>query len=77
MINIDELGSRIILSLADGKLLITESTLFGLILAVILAAVGIWLGSGLKTVPKGKQIVAETIVGWIYKYTRENMGEEN
>ena len=66
MINIDELGSRIILSLADGKLLITESTLFGLILAVILAAVGIWLGSGLKTVPKGKQIVAETIVGWIY-----------
>ena len=67
MINIDELGSRIILSLADGKLLITESTLFGLILAVILAAVGIWLGSGLKTVPKGKQIVAETIVGWIYK----------
>ena len=77
MINIDELGSRIILSLADGKLLITESTLFGLILAVILAAVGIWLGSGLKTVLKGKQIVAETIVGWIYKYTRENMGEEN
>ena len=77
MINIDELGSRIILSLADGKLLITESTIFGLILAVIFAAVGIWLGSGLKTVPKGKQIVAETIVGWIYKYTRENMGEEN
>ena len=66
MINIDELGSRIILSLADGKLLITESTLFGLILAVILAAVGIWLGSGLKTVPKGKQIVAETIVCLLY-----------
>ena len=66
MINIDELGSRIILSLAGGKLLITESTLFGLILAAILAAVGIWLGSGLKTVPKGKQIIAENIVGWIY-----------
>lgn len=77
MLEFDELGPRIILSLADGKLLITESTIFGIIVAVILAVMGIWLGSGLKTVPKGKQVVAEIIVGWIYKYTRENMGEEN
>lgn len=76
-INFDDLGPRIIFSIADGKVLITESTVLGLIIAVILAVLGIWLGSGLKTVPKGKQIIAEAIVGWIYKYTRENMGEEN
>lgn len=77
MINFDELGPRIIFSIADGKILISESTVLGLIVAVLLAAAGIWLGSGLKTVPRGKQIVAEAIVGWIYKYTKENMGEEN
>lgn len=76
-IDFDEMGSRIILGLFDGKLLITESTLFGIIVAALLAGLGIWLGSGLKTIPKGKQIVAETIVEWIYKYTRENMGGEN
>lgn len=76
-INFDELGPRIIFSIADGKVLISESTVLGLIIAVILAVLGIWLGSGLKTVPKGKQIIAEAIVGWIYKYTRENMGKEN
>lgn len=77
MINFDELGSRIILSIADGKILITESTLFGIIIAVILGVLGIWLGSGLKVVPKGKQVFAEAIVGAVYKYTTDSMGEKN
>ena len=77
MVNYDELGPRIILAFADGKIQITESTLFGILVAAVLAVLGIWLGSGLKTVPKGKQVVAETIVGWIYKYTSDNMGKEN
>ena len=77
MINVEELGARIILGFGEGKLFITESTLFGLVIAVILAVLGIWLGSGLKTVPKGKQILAEFIVGWVYKFTENNMGKEN
>ena len=77
MINVEELGARIILGFGEGKLFITESTLFGLVIAVILAVLGIWLGSGLKTVPKGKQVVAEFIVGWVYKFTENNMGKEN
>lgn len=77
MIKFEELGPRVILTLFDGKLEITESTCYGLIIAVILSILGIWLGSGLKKVPGKKQVVAEAIVGWIYKYTRENMGEEN
>lgn len=77
MINFDELGPRVIFSLFDGKLLITESTVMGLILAVALAGFGIWLGSGLKTVPGKKQVIAEFIVSWIYKFTKDNMGEEN
>ena len=77
MINFDELGARIILGFAGGKIQTSESTLLGIAVAVVLAVLGIWLGSGLKTVPKGKQVIAETIVGWIYKYTRDNMGKEN
>lgn len=77
MINTDELGARMIFSLADGNLMITESTCFGIIIAVILAVLGIWLGSGLQKIPKGKQVIAEFIVGWVYKFTRENLGKEN
>ena len=75
MVNYDELGSRIILNL--GGIDITESTLFGIAIAVVLGIVGIWLGSGLKTIPKGKQVIAELIVGWIYKFTTDSMGKEN
>lgn len=77
MINVEELGARIIIGIGDGSLFITESTLFGLIVAVVLALLGIWLGSGLKTVPKGKQVIAEFVVGWVYKFTENNMGKEN
>ncbi|MEF9922109.1 MAG: FoF1 ATP synthase subunit a [Anaerovoracaceae bacterium] len=73
----EELGARIILSFGDGKVFVTESTIFGIIVAIVIAVICIWLGHGLKTVPKGKQIIAEFIVEWIYKFTKENMGEEN
>ncbi|MGF6376350.1 F-type H+-transporting ATPase subunit a [Clostridiales Family XIII bacterium PM5-7] len=77
MIDFDQLGARVIFSLFDGKLLITESTVMGVILAVILAVTGIWLGSRLTTIPGKRQAVAEIIVSWIYKFTRDNMGKEN
>ncbi len=77
MIEVDKLGARIIIGFGDGSVFISESVLFGIIIAVILAILGIWLGSGLKTVPKGKQVVAELIVEKIYKLTKDNMGVEN
>lgn len=75
--NVNELGPRIIMSFFDGKLVITESTLGGIIVAVVLAIVFIWLGSRLETVPRGKQIVAEFIVEKVYSLTEGNMGKEN
>lgn len=75
--DIDKIGARIIIGFGDGSVFISESILFGIIVAIILSILGIWLGSNLKTVPKGKQIIAEFIVGWIYKFTGENMGKEN
>ena len=74
MINVDELGPRIIIAFGD-KMHLSESTCFGFILAVVIAIVGIWLGSGLQKVPKGKQVLAELLVGWIYGFCEENLGK--
>ena len=74
MINIDELGPKILLFFGDGKLHLSETTLTGLILAVFIAVLGIWMGSGLEKVPKGKQVWAELLVGFIYKFTEDNVG---
>lgn len=77
MLNVEELGARIIVGFGEGKLFLTESTLWGLILAGILAAVGVWLGSGLKTVPSTKrQLVAEFLVEKVYSYSEDNLGPQ-
>lgn len=77
MIDVDKLGARIIFDFGDGSVFVSESILLGLIVAVILAVLGIWLGSNLKTVPKGKQVFAEFIVEKIYQLTEESLGKEN
>ncbi len=73
--NVDEFGARIIISFGDGEIFLSESFLLGILVAVVLAVLGGWLGTGLQTVPKGKQVISELIVGWVYKYTRENVGK--
>lgn len=76
MINVDELGARIVIGFGDGKVFLSESTLWGMIIAAIIAALGIWLGHGLKTVPTTKrQIAAEFIVEKIYGYAQSNLGK--
>lgn len=77
MINVDELGARIIISFGDGSVYLTESTIWGLIIAAIIAVLGIWLGHGLEMVPTTKrQIAAEFIVEKIYNYAHENLGRD-
>lgn len=72
--NVDELGARIIIGFGDGEVFINECVLGGMIIAVILAVFFIWLGSGLKERPKGKQVLAEFIVEKIYNLVQANMG---
>ncbi len=77
MINVDELGARIIIGFGDGSVFLSESTLWGMIVATILAVLGIWLGHGLKTVPTTKrQIAAELIVEKVYSYAQSNLGKK-
>lgn len=54
MINVDELGARIIIGFGDGKIFLSESTIWGFIIAVIIAAVGIWLRARSENRPGNK-----------------------
>ena len=77
MLSVEELGARIIVGIGDGKLYLSESTLWGLIIAAVLAVTGIWMGSRLETVPTTKrQLAAEIIVEKLYGYARQNLGSE-
>ncbi len=55
MIHVDELGARVIVAFGDGSVFLSESILWGFILAAILAVLGIWMGHGLETVPTTKR----------------------
>lgn len=75
MINMEELGARMILAFGDTGICLSESTLLGFLVAIFLAALGIFMGSGLKIVPETKrQIVAEWIVEKIYTMTESHVG---
>ncbi len=77
MINEDQLGARIIIGFGDGSVFLSESILWGIILAAIIAVLGIWMGHGLETVPTTKrQIAAEFIVEKIYAYAKSNLGSK-
>ena len=79
------LGPRIIVSILNneeaplglGRLFITETVFFGIIVAAIIAVVCIWMASGLSRVPSKRQVIAEFIVGFVYKMTKDTMGIAN
>lgn len=70
-------GPRIILAFADGKIFVTETVIFAVILAAIIAAVLLWTAKDLQRQPSKKQVVAEFIVEFIYNMTRNTMGASN
>jgi F-type H+-transporting ATPase subunit a len=78
MIDVNTIGPRIIIYIGkSGKFFITETVVYEFALVIILSALAIWMGSGLKKVPKGKQVWAELFVGWIYKFAEEHMSKKD
>jgi F-type H+-transporting ATPase subunit a len=75
--DLSNVGPRKILGFFDGKIFVTESVLFGLIVAAILVILAFFLTSRMEKVPRGKQIVAETIVDFIYNLVGNGMGKHN
>jgi len=77
MHDLSNIGPRIIIMLNNGKIIITETVIMGVILAVLIIAAALWLTSNLSKEPSKKQIVAEFIVDTIYKLTKNTMGAHN
>jgi len=77
MHDLNNIGPRIIIAFNDGKVFVTESVLFGLIVAALIALLCLWLANDLKKQPSKKQVVAEYIVEFVYNMTRKTMGIAN
>ncbi|GAB1475897.1 F0F1 ATP synthase subunit A [Bacillota bacterium] len=73
----DHLGPRIIASIFDGKIMITETVFFAMIVAVVMIIFALVSTRKLKRDPKGIQLVAELIVDLIYKMTATIIPKKN
>ncbi len=58
-----------------GGIPVTETVTNSWIIMAVIVAVCIYLSSGLKKVPTGKQVIAEKIVGMLYSMVEETMGK--
>jgi len=77
MHDLTNVGPRIILGFGDGSVFVTESVLFGIMVATVIAVVLVWLGKGLTKSPSKKQVMAELIVEFVYNTTQKTMGPQN
>ncbi len=58
-----------------GGIPVTETVTNSWIIMAVIVAVCIYLSSGLKKVPAGKQVIAEKLVGMLYSMVEETMGK--
>ncbi len=58
-----------------GGIPVTETVTNSWIIMAVIVAVCIYLSSGLKKVPTGKQVIAEKLVGMLYSMVEETMGK--
>lgn len=73
----EHLGPRKIIGFLDGQVFITETVLFGLIVAVVMIIFALAATRKMERDPKGLQLVAEIIVDGIYKLVAGTMGAKN
>jgi len=74
MEDLSQIGPKIFIKFDNG-LYITDTVVANVIVAIILILLALWLTSGMKQIPKGKQIVAEMIVKGIYDLVSGAMGK--
>ena len=60
-----------------GGIPITQTTVSSFLLTILLCAVAIWLGKGLKKRPDGKQVLVEKGIGMMHGMVVETMGAHN
>lgn len=75
MHDLSNIGPRIIIKFGDSGVYITESVIWAAIVALVLIVLTFWLTKNMEKVPRGKQVVAETIVEFVYNLTGSIMGK--
>lgn len=73
----EHLGPRIIMSIFDGKIMITETVFFAIIVAAAMVVFALISTRKLERDPKGIQLIAEVIVDLIYKMTATIIPKKN
>lgn len=72
-----ELGPRIIMSIFDGKIMITETVFFGMLVALAMIIFALLSTRKLKQHPGTLQVVVELIVDGIYNLTGSTLPKKN
>ncbi|MEG0156355.1 MAG: F0F1 ATP synthase subunit A [Anaerovoracaceae bacterium] len=70
------IGPHIVLKFGDSGVFITDSVIFGAIVAIVLTILFAWMTRNMQRVPQGKQAVAEIIVEGIYTLVENTMGKK-
>lgn len=76
MHDVSNVGPRIIFRFGDSGVYVTESVVFGAIVALVLIVLALWLTRNMKAIPTGKQVFAEFIVSTIYNLVEGTMGKK-
>ena len=74
MHDLSHLGPKKVFIFGDGSFFITETVVWGVIVALIIGILACWSASKLQRVPKGKQVIAEFVVEKAYSMVQSVMG---
>lgn len=74
MHDLSHLGPKKVFIFGDGSFFITETVVWGVIVALVIGILACWSASKLQQVPKGKQVIAEFVVEKAYSMVQSVMG---
>ena len=74
MHDLSHLGPKKVFIFGDGSFFITETVVWGVIVALVIGILACWSASKLQRVPKGKQVIAEFVVEKAYSMVQSVMG---
>lgn len=72
----EHLGPRKIIGLFDGKIFVTETVFWAMLVGLFMIILALWSTSKMERIPKGKQFWAELIVSGIYKLVGGVLGQD-
>ena len=76
MHDLAHLGPKKVFIFGDGSFYLTETAVWGIIVAVIILVLALWSVRKMERIPRGKQVVAELVVTKTYDMVKQIMGKD-